>query len=397
MITLEKFTKHVADDAVVVSCTADIDGETQKIAFEIRCDEELKNVIEVKPIAFVTALLIPAMERGEDIYVDDVLDADQVHRINKYIVSMLSEKNRTLTSITVTSKSQKAFAPPKPGTRGALTGMSCGVDSLRTLMVYGPDGQDVPDHYRLKYFGVYDVGAFYNSAQQFPRALEKAKQVADSNGCKVFGVSSDFGKFYETSFPLSCTMRHVACTMCLTDFVDVYLVSSAYPWPVVGIQANAPTAMEALDPILLPMLSTNQLEMFSACANDRREDKVKSLLLHSPYLNQIDVCTRPTDKRDYNINCGTCQKCADFVLLAEYMGLKDKIAPYFDLVSFERRKFRIFQRIFTSQTIFLRQYPGLARDEVKERAVPSPFGSIFVGILIGKLVLLADAFRAKRH
>lgn len=397
MITLAQFKKTQTDNGAVVSCTVEIDGETRNVSFEIDCEANLAQSISVKPVAFVIAFLIPAMERGENIYVDGILDAAQLHKINTYVISILAEKNRDLTVIDVKCKTQQAFPDAISGPRGALTGMSCGVDSLRTLMVYGNEGNDIPDRYRLKYFGVYDVGAFYDPAQQYPHALEKARVIAAENNYAAFGVSSDFGKYYKTNFALSCTMRHVACTTCLSDFVDVYLVSSAYPWQVIGIVHDAPTAMEALDPILLPMLSSSQLEMFSACANEKRDNKSRSLIVESPYLDQIDVCTRPTDKRDFRINCATCQKCADFVLLAQNMGHLDKVAPSFDLASFERRKFRVFQRIFTAQTIFRRDFPGFVRNEVVERSVPSPFGAIFVGILFGKIILFTRMFRIKKR
>ncbi len=395
MITLSNFEQSPCEGGVEVSCKADISGEVEHIAFQIRCDDDLAATLAPKPEAFLIAMLLPAMERGEDIHVDGPLDAEFLHRVNKYAISILATKLGDLTEIAVTSQSQLARRPDDGG-RGALTGMSCGVDSLRTMMVYGPEGQNLPEKYRLKYLGVYDVGAFYDSALQYPRALEKAQRVADQSGCRLFGVSADFGKLYQTSFPMSCTMRHVACSLCLTDFVSAYLVSSAYPWDVIGVDPRAPTAMEALDPVLLPMLSSPQLEMFSACADEMRDYKVENIISSSPFLSEIDVCTRPTDKRDVHKNCGTCQKCADFLILSEYLGVLEKVAPYFNMESYRRRKYRIFQRIFTAQVVNKNRFPGFFRDEVKERNVPRPFGAIFLGKAYGYCLVLLDWLRIRK-
>lgn len=396
MITLSTFGKHQRDDGVEVFCTAQIDSDLTRVEFKISADDDVTSLITPRAEPFLIGLLIPAMERGEDIYVDATLDAGLLHRINKYVISALCEKLPNLTPIVVTCAHTHEAVERSSQNRGGMTGMSCGVDSLRTLMVYGEHANNVPERYRLKYLSVFDVGAFYDSARQFPHALSKAQEVASISNCRAIGVHSNIARFYQTSFPLSCTFRHAACAYSLCDIASAYLVSSAYPWWLVGVDHRTPTAMEACDPVLLPMISSEDLELISSCADEARPQKIEEIIRYSPNLAQIDVCTRPTDKRDFKLNCGTCRKCSDFIIQAEYMGMREGIEPYFDMAAYERRKFRIFQRNFTGKMIYRRTFPNHPRDDRRERGVKSPFGAIQTGILLGKFFVLLDVLRVKR-
>lgn len=394
MITISNFEVERTHDGVDVSCKTDIDQQTTRLSFSIIVDDDLADIISPHPIAFAFALLIPAMERGEDIHINADIDAALLHRVNAYVIPMLNSKYPKYKQITVTSDGVLTKKPHTSKPLGAMTGMSCGVDSLRTQLIYGDKG-DVPDKYRLTALSVFDVGAFFNSDLEFPRILKKAREIGALTGCKAIGVRSDFDKFYGYGHRDSCTVRHVACAYCLSDLIDVYMVSSAYEWDGVNAYMDSRTAFEAIDPMLLPMLASDDLEMWSAAASESRLTKTQQIISHSPFIHTIDLCTRPSSKRDISKNCGSCKKCAAFLLIAESMGKLDDVAPYFDIASFKKRRFRIYQRVFTSTTIEKTLAPNLVSRLEGEtaRKLDAPFGAIAAGTLFGKLILLARKLR----
>ncbi len=387
MVSLSRFGRREIPGALELFCNVEIDNRSEEFAFRIFAESSVLARISPQPAAFVLAFLIPAMERGEDIFVDASLDHAFLHRLQTYAISMLASKNSAFKKIDVHAAGTHHVKASSINL-GAMTGMSCGVDSLRTLMVYGPDGENVPDKYRLKWLSVFDVGAFHDSELQFHPALDRAKSVAERSGCQAIGVSAQMQQYYSQEFAKSCTVRNVAAAMCLTDITDTYLVSSTYPWNVIGADKRAPTAMEAVDPILLPLLSHDGLEMFSACANEGRHNKVLEIIDRSPFVHEIDMCTRAVVKRDYRINCGTCQKCADFLLAAELIGKLDYVAHRFDMEAFNRRRFRIYQRIVTDTVIMRWTYPNLARPLDIEKSLKVPFGSIFLGSFAAYCILV---------
>ena len=393
MITLSNFRRRRSDSGVDVSCDVLIDGHKDEITFHVTVDDDLADVVFPHPVSFAMAMLVPAMERGKDIHVDGHIDPALLHRLNFFAVTMLHSKYEQFKPITITAVPRTSDTSTKVPL-GAMSGMSCGVDSLRTQMIYA-DGGDAPDRYKLRVLSVFNVGSFFDPILEYPRILEKARDIAEETNCRTIGVSSDFGRYYAGKFRDSCTIRHAACAYSLIDLVDVYMVSSAYEWNAVNADKTSRTACEAIDPILLPMLASDRLEIFSAAANESRRFKTEEIVNHSPFIHMIDTCTRPISKRAIEKNCGTCRKCGEVLLIAEAMGKIETVAPYFDMDAFEKRRFRVFQRMFTNITIDKRLAPKLVSriegDLAKQ--VKAPFGSIFIGVLVGKLTLLAGALK----
>lgn len=392
MIVLSDFVRTPLSSGVALSCNLKIDNNVRDMVFTVTADEDLAAVIKPNPTAFLMAILIPAMERGEDIHIVGTIDAALLHRLNRYAVSLLSNKYKNCRPIAITC-SEVATTSSVKNTPGAATGMSCGVDSLRTHAIYANGGGDIPEEYRLKLLAVFDVGAFFSSEVEYPRILEKARDVGRQSGCRAIGVSANINELYAGHFGESCTLRHTACAYCLTDLIDFYLVSSAYGWNVVGLAENPYVSIEATDPILLPLLSSSRLELIPAVANENRFKKIVNLFEKPSFVSFINTCTRPISKRDVEKNCGTCKKCAEFLLIAQSLGKINLVAPHFDIKAFQERQFRIHQRLFTRDTINRVRCPAHLDVQLLEivRTNGIPFGSRIVGRLIGGILLLSQA------
>lgn len=398
MITLSNFAKNTSPVGADISCDLEIDGSKTDVTFSITADRDLATKIQPHPIAFLMAILIPAMERGEDIHVEGEIDAALLHKLNQYAISLLHNKYNAYRPITITC-AEIASMPALQVPLGAMTGMSCGVDSLRTHLAYGWDDKSIPERYQLGALSVFDVGAFSNSEIEYPRILAKADEIAKQSGCHAIGVSANISELYEGPHRHSCTVRHVACAYALVDLVNVYMVSSAYEWDVVTAKENPLIAIEGMDAILLPLLSSAGLELFSAVANEPRYEKTVEIIEKSPFIGFIDTCTRPIFKRDVSKNCGSCEKCGEILLIAESLGKLDVIAPNFNMEAFRKRRFRIYQRMFTNITTDRVYCPEVVPRRLGDlaRALHVPFGSVFTGVLVGKLLLIVDALKGRKR
>ena len=77
-------------------------------------------------------MIVPAMERGEDLHIEAPVDPDLLDNLNAYVVPLLLSMFPRLKLISVAASGTETL-PLTGDRRGASTGMSCGIDSLAKL------------------------------------------------------------------------------------------------------------------------------------------------------------------------------------------------------------------------------------------------------------------------
>ncbi|HUF88932.1 MAG TPA: hypothetical protein VMR66_03000, partial [Gemmatimonadota bacterium] len=101
-----------------------------------------------------------------------------------------------------------------------------------------------------------------------------------------------------------------------------------------------------LDPILLPMISTEALDAVSAGGHYTRVEKTLQVAEAADSYDLLDVCVR----NDRAGNCSTCKKCVRTLLTLEIAGLTDRYAELFDIDAFHRSRRWWVGRILRSDT-----------------------------------------------
>lgn len=349
MISLSKFQITPTNGEITLTCDLDLDGDRQQIYYQITCPENKQDQITVNAACFVVGMVIPAMERGLDIHIDGALDATLLHKLNYFVVPFLLAYNKALKPIVITCAQT---TEPDDGyvAKGALTGMSCGVDSLETLSRYTQD--DLPERYKIRSIAVYDVGAFDDTTAEDTKTrklftIDKASYVARESGCDFYVVSSNISSFYKTNFQKSVSLLNVSCAYALADICDTYLCSSSAAYTMVSMTERKLRAIDNLDAILLPLLGSPRLEVISSGAGTNRFRKVMHIVENSKFLDQIEICTRPQQKKNSAKNCGSCLKCSQFLMIAEQQGKLAHFEDMFDLAEYHRRRVRVVQRTIT--------------------------------------------------
>ena len=268
------------------------------------------------------ALLLPAMAEGRDIVVRGALSRRLLHALNHDIQGVLTVLAPELRRIRIEAE---AAAPDHRAPTGRIgTGFSAGIDSFATLSLYDPrSAEDTP---KITDLAVFDVGAFGppGSAQAgalFDRSARRCREVAARLGLGAVTVGSNLGALYAGRFPFqrSHTLRNVAAALLLGRHLDLHLYSSSYGPHHVAVQETHDIAF--LDPVLLPMLSTGRMELYSAGAGLTRAEKTVRVARDPDAGTLLDVCITPADRRPADRpNCSRCWKCRRAMVTFDLLG-----------------------------------------------------------------------------
>jgi hypothetical protein len=317
------------------------DGQSREIWFEVGAGPEILDRIQPHSTAFVLALTVPAMERGEDLYIDAPVDRHFLFNLNTCVVPLLASMMPALQPVKISARNG---TPPEPrqDRQGASTGMSCGIDSFSTLISNAAD--DVPPHQKISHLVFHDVGAAGAEGRNGPlyeQQLERSRRVARAEGVPLVTVSTNLSAIYKTNFVRTHTLRNASAGLVLMDLVESYLYSSTFAYS--GIHGGETWDSSTADPILLPLLSTRGFSMISANADMSRLEKTLAYTNQPVHFHDLDICTAPLPKKVQN--CGECGKCGRFLLVAEARGELERYAEIFDLDRFRAKRAKNVKRL----------------------------------------------------
>ena len=219
---------------------------------------------------FLVGMLYPAMRYGEDIHVEGTVSARLLYNLEHYLIPLMAMCDPRLHRIHVT-----ADATDSCGWRDAKavgTGFSGGIDSFTTI--YEHFVQPTPEGHRLTHLFFFNVGAhgipkkegdLEIIERQFHARYEKLKPFADEAGLDFIQVDSDVHKFHPWGHLEVATFATASAVMFLQRGIRRYYVASSghtyiQLWHFLGDHGR-PDAIERLNMLLLPWLSTESLEL----------------------------------------------------------------------------------------------------------------------------------------
>lgn len=317
------------------------DGSECEVFFEIEASDADLARIQPHGNAFLVALIVPAMERGEDLHFDAPVDPELVDNINECVMPLMLSMFPMLQPVTFTA-SENDTLPLSGERRGASTGMSCGIDSLCTLG--SSKSSRLSDRQKISRFVFHDVGASGIEGRNGPlfhERLARSARVAAAEDLELVKVYSNIAEIYRTNFVRTHTLRNAAASLVLIDLVDTYLYSSTFAYS--GIHGGQTWDSATADPILLPLLSTDSFKMLSSNASKSRLEKTLDYLNAPLHLDEFDICTS-SDPGTFQ-NCGRCGKCGRFLLVAEARGELDTYGHIFDLDAFQSARWENVKRL----------------------------------------------------
>jgi hypothetical protein len=343
-----KFGRTVAeDDGFSVSCAIAAPDMPSELWFRVQTTAAERQPPDDLGWALV-AMLMPAMRAGLDLHIDGPVSARLVFNANHDVQAALRVFDHRLQRITITAAELTTTGRAERSRLG--TGFSAGIDSFATVSMLLP--QAGGEGLALTDLCVFNVGAFGPSddphvRQRYAAAYARALAFARQIGASVTGVESNLDAFFGRawSFQRTHSLRNVSAALVMAGSLDDYLYASTFPLTAIRVTEHYDLAI--MDPILLPLLSTEKLAFRSAGAGLSRFEKTALVAQNALSYDQLDVCVAPAQVRAAldRPNCSRCWKCNRTMLTLDLLGALDNYARVFDLTYYREHRDRIVQAV----------------------------------------------------
>jgi hypothetical protein len=283
------------------------------------------------------ALLYPAMRMAAELRVEAPVSPRLLDAVANDLQPFLRVFDPALRRVGVTAAASAFDAAGGPL---VATGFSAGIDSFATLARYRFAA--VHPSLAVTALVVFDVGAFgKRSEPHFSRSVSRAESFAAAHGLRAIAVATNFDHVYRSpvvgrpGFEKTNTFRNAAAALALSKGIGRYYVSSSFAPAEIGVRPSYNPSY--LDPLLLPLLSTERIELVSSCAGLTRIEKTRLVAALEEARPLLDVCTRVWERGDGRpLNCSHCGKCVRTLFTLEAIGRLESFSAVFDLDAFRR-------------------------------------------------------------
>jgi hypothetical protein len=358
-----------------IAADVDVGGERKVLWFEI--DETYKHYLAMDTLdAFVAASLVPAVLRGENIRVKGPMSAKLFYNLSYSLIPILCDY---LQSPRLTKVVPEAFADKTPGGTGVAAGFSGGIDSFCNY--YDHLTGRVPHEFVLTHFIFNNVGAHGQQAPEVDRALffrrfSRLQECAKKMDKPALAVDSNLDEFLGQKFELTHTLRNTAVALLLQKEIGKFMYSSGYPLSETKIGPDY--NMSRLDPVILPLLSTERLECIASGGQHSRVEKTRRVADIEESQLYLDVCVSPHNAPTGIANCGVCWKCIRTATTLKIFGKLKEYDKVFDLDSF-----KAVENIYLIEVMGGKSpYSKEIRQLITEKEFPVPLSVRLIGAML---------------
>lgn len=344
-ITLHSFNTYHDEQLRRYSCEVKSSKFPTELFFEGKSSIHKKNPNPSANWA-VIAMLYPAMAAGEDLDVNAPVSSFLLYKLNNDIQALLIAFQPSLSKIRVTAK---VFNESKDGNHKLVaTGFSAGVDTFTTLALYY-SGEHIPIDKRISSLTVFNVGAMgsgNNAEDIYQQYSKRVRSFSENNQLDWQTVTSNLDTFYVrliSKFQMTHVVRNVAAAYIFEDLYSCYYYSSSYPYVDIN---KGNDDMSFIEPILLPLLESEELRFYSSGAGLSRLDKTEIISDYEPATQLLDVCVGNVKVRIINGNCSKCWKCSRTIVILDILGKIDDFSKVFDIEYYNSNRRNIVLKIF---------------------------------------------------
>jgi hypothetical protein len=279
--------------------------------------------------AFVVSLLLLAMEKGENIKCEQDISEKLFFSLTKYLIPFLCKINPSLKKIQIICETTNEGLP----TEGKVgTGISCGVDSLSTILYHGKGSKS--GGYTINYLTLFNSGYYGygdDNKKNFQKYLKQSIDFSQKYGYPLLVINSNISNFTKYDFLAAHTYLTCSVVLAMQKFFNVYYYASGYS--VFDFKAVYVDSAY-YDIFLLDCISTENIKFVSAGTTMRRSEKIELLLNNKEYLKHLYVCTAGSPP----LNCGKCEKCVRTLLVIDSVGYLDIVSSNFDIKTYKSRR-----------------------------------------------------------
>lgn len=338
---------------------------------------------------FLVGFLYPALRMGEDIHVEGAVSARLLYNLNEYLIPLLAMCDNRLKRIRVTADETDGIGCKNAYAVG--TGFSGGIDSFTTI--YEHFARPTPKEFRLTHLFFFNVGAhgipkdgseLEAIERKFLARYKKLSAFPEEVKLPFVPVNSNIHLFHPWGHLEVATFATLSAVMFLQNGIRrYYLTSAGHPyfhlWRYLG-ERRRPDDIAYLNPILLPCLSTEGLDLIDDGTLYDRSQKTALVANYKPAAKHLNFCC---SHDTLDTNCSICGKCCRTLLTLELLGKIEDFRTVFDVDKYRREARRRFiaEAIVTAdRELFCKHLLDLARER---------------GVNLRREVNCLDLFRAR--
>lgn len=297
----------------------------------------------------VVTLLAAAMEVGKDLVLEGPMSARLYWHLRTTVMPVVRRQLPFLQPIRVLAEG--GWTGSVPAGSGVLMGFSCGVDAFAAVLDHLLD-EDIREEDRISHFVFSNVGQAGYGEKAPVRAEERWQRVsraAREMDRPLLRVNSNAAEFYSAMYDArlnwiaALTLRNAAVPLLLQAGIRRFLFASSHSWKDVRV---GPTKdMTVADPILLPALGTERVELSPVGTEFTRVEKTRAIAGMPTAQQYLDVCIMVGE----DTNCSECEKCLRTILTLELLGRLDDFRTRFDLEVYRRHRTTFMARVLAER------------------------------------------------
>lgn len=308
--------------------------------------------------AFVVGILNWAMREGHDIICDAPMGEHLYYQITRYVIPGLVAGSSKMHPIKIECEIDSTLLP---NAGCVATGVTCGVDSLYSIMTN--EDSLFPLH-KLTHLTFFNVGS-HGEGEQADKIFKERLRIAESfcNECNypLVVINSNLHQVIHQDHFFSASYSACFAILALQKMWNIYYLASAgNDYNSFTLKNNHLRCSEDYEIFLLPLLSTNQLHIDSSGAGVTRQNKLKAIKEYRPSYKHLNVCTIDGP------NCSRCEKCIRTMIGLESLGVLDRYKDVFDLDFYYKNKnycYSVFlQKYYTGWKLHAEIYPFIKKD-----------------------------------
>lgn len=278
--------------------------------------------------AFILPALLMAMEKGVDLSVDNNLSDLLFFNINTHIQTILTTQSSALSKVRVLPKGTIAN---KKNPKGVATGLSCGVDSFGA--VYTHLTANPPESTKLTHLTQYNHAQQRNNGGKWLRNIGHFERAAEQLEKPLVVIGTNFSSKVKAPHTMCHTYLNCSAAIAMDGMFSKYYYASTFNYADINVTQTSDIAHA--EPIVLPLISTENIRFFSTGSEIPRTKKTEHITSMPLTREFLEVCPKhPADR----LNCSSCYKCLRTMLTLDILGQLDSYTGVFDVASFRAKR-----------------------------------------------------------
>ncbi|MDE5561720.1 MAG: hypothetical protein K2J00_08005 [Bacteroidaceae bacterium] len=225
------------------------------------------------------------------------------------------------------------------------TGISCGIDSLYTIMEHE---KNVTDEFHLNHVAFLNAGAHHFGSRELIDVLytgrrDLAIQFSKYSRLPLIEISTNLPEVLEKYSYYNHVRYHtymmLFCVLQIQSGISKYYYSGGYPYGMFmcGMSGHPDLACSRYDLLTLWTATNSCIEFYSTGGSLSRFDKVRALAGNEYSERFLNVCITSVK------NCGQCIKCKRTLLELDAAGIINRYCAVFDVDTYKKQRVKFIK------------------------------------------------------